>query len=99
MAMKKARKLFDQALSEAELTLQQEARAVLRKHPEVREVVCGMGTIFFVDWNGNVVHAAGSRYEINCFEMEQALRDFEEMFDATYGPWRFTKDGPIVYDW
>jgi hypothetical protein len=102
--LERARVLFDIAVLLAEDALQNEARLYLATLPFGAEVVCCMGHLDFVVLDEEAIdpdllhpRLYSSTGAVKRFA--EAQDAFEQMFDCTYGPWRFTRTGPVVTDW
>ena len=99
-----AHKLKSQAEELALKELEKLARNFLRKYPDYKEFVMGMG-VWSVRHNagGNYCHR-DSRYhdvEPELMEIGEFIDYFEYQFDNTFcgNPMRFTAEGPVITDW
>jgi hypothetical protein len=90
--MKDAKRLFRKAHTLAQRALIAAARAHLRKLPDGAECVAAMGSLFFAHGSDAIDPPVRG-------PLARALADYESMFGCTYGPYRFTRAGPIVTDW
>jgi hypothetical protein len=93
--IKQSRQLYEQAQTLAESELMRVARKILKKNRDFREITVAMGAWNFVDREGNPI----ARNDPRIREFVEVSEYYEEMFDNSYGPWRFTATGEIITNW
>lgn len=75
----------------------QEARKLLVRHARLKEFVMCMGSWFFLDQQGLIIHDYPS-YLVDS-TLATFISRWDEELKITGEPMRFTVDGPIVRDW
>lgn len=74
-----------------------EARKILEKHSNLTEFVMGMGAVYFLDENGDIIYDEPKYIE------ESNLRKFIDKWDndlkLSGHPMRFTAKGFVVTNW
>lgn len=92
---------YDQASADASAFVEQEARALLHKHPCLQEFVMGMGLWSFSTQSGES-HLPGfyttPKYITNS-RLGKFINQWDEYLKITGEPMRFTADGPVVREW
>lgn len=93
---KEIQKHLDAAYAVAVKEYERMAREIMRKHPNLVEFMNGMGRVFFVDKNGDMIHTNDRSY---LSPIDDFLCEWDEQLHLTGDPMRFTADGPVVRDW
>lgn len=90
---------YDRARAIGLTIIEREARRVMREDPTIKEFVMARGVAMFncVDEQGNeeILHAN----DIDAFDLEFILSDWDDVFKFTGEPMRFTADGPVRREW
>lgn len=106
---KRSKEVYDKTAKELELIrrrveelnkdllclLERAARQVLKSNPELREFVMGNGTYCFTDQRGETAELA-LREE---GAVPLILQEYDEVFQLSGTPMRFTATGPLREDW
>lgn len=100
---KRVERLLREAEGVALALLEQRARAVLRRNPQLKEFVMAMGSAHFEAHDGEQVGICMSPwshdYRKYTRPVDEVLDDFDDVLKLTGTPMRFTADGPVVTDW
>jgi hypothetical protein len=107
MNEKEIEKLYFDAGDKAAVFVEEQARAILRKHPSLHEFTMAMGTWFFTVKRSKdrsllpgehaVLHDPPSY--IKNSRLASFILKWDEYLKITGEPMRFTADGPVVRDW
>lgn len=86
---------YDKACAIAEKEVERLARAILKRHPSLKEFVMGMGIWGFWDKNDNSVDADDRRVR----SLARFISKWDRFLYLSGSPMRFTADGPVVTYW
>lgn len=103
MSVKDVKEHYQKASDAASAFVEQEARAILRKHSNLREFVMAMGGWFFTLKKADAtdehpVLNDQPRY-IAKSKLAHFITEWDEYLKITGEPMRFTADGPVVRNW
>lgn len=88
---------IDELHSIALTVIHNEARAILRKHPNLNEFIMGMGSAFFTTKDGNDLDLEDRKYFKS---IEDLFIEFDTMgINVKGNPMRFTANGPKITNW
>jgi len=80
----------------ADEELQRIGRKTLRRCSTLNECIAAMSMCFLTAKNGGYVDIEKDH---RVAEFRNAIDIYSGMFNDTFGPWRFTKDGEIITEW
>lgn len=102
---------YQQASEAASALVEEQARAILRKHPNLHEFVMAMGGWFFTAKKSQdrsllpgehaMIHPTdyhAPRYITNS-RLANFITEWDPYLKVTGEPMRFTADGPVVREW
>lgn len=107
MSEKEIENLYVKASDNASVFVEEQARAILKKHPNLHEFVMAMGSWFFTTKRSKdrtllpgehaVLHDEPSY--IKNSRLASFIAEWDEYLKITGEPMRFTADGPVVRNW
>jgi hypothetical protein len=77
--------------------VEQEARKILVKHPDLKEFIMTMGAVFFITWDDEIVYEELDYIAES--DLAEFISDWDDYLKLTGEPMRFTATGPLVRDW
>jgi hypothetical protein len=84
------------------MIVEQDARVILTKHPNLNEFVMGMGGWFFTRRlvvNSIIHEGDGMPYYIKESNLAECIEKWDSLLGLTGSPMRFTAEGPVVRQW
>lgn len=107
MREKDIESLYLEAADNASVFVEEQARAILKKHPNLHEFVMAMGGWFFTvkkSQHGSLLpgeHAVlhDNPSYIKNSRLANFIAEWDEYLKITGEPMRFTADGPTVRNW
>lgn len=93
---KDIRKQYEQVCETATQVVEEQARKILREHPNLDEFVMGMGSWFFTDKEGNNLDETDRAY---LKPFAEIFYEWDEYLKISGEPMRFTASGKKVTNW